>query len=377
MKQRSKKHLYVILTILVIAVICFAGFLYYFESHPDHDWSSTIKNTSVIEKTDGVIKEASHTTLRFPIQKSGDYTLELSWLPEGTSKEDVGKLTSRDVACGTLITLKDANGTVVYATAVTSVSLDTKLELGASEYVMDFTYFTDREQYVELAKEYLCGASMVQDWADLFDFNFGNNGTYNMSYDITLSPAGEINISRTTGMALGLLIGFCLVFVMLIAITKSHQLESPKYDERQDLERGRGYCYAFFTTMIFIMLVYCLDSCGLIAHGTSSFLYVCAAFLGITVYAIYCIFHESYFALNQKTGTVLVMFALIMLINLFVSIMNFREGELFKDGQFTYNMLNPLCCLTFFALFVAVVVKTMIDKRGGKGDESGDEDEEE
>ena len=140
-------------------------------------------------------------------------------------------------------------------------------------------------------------------------------------------------------------------------------MESPKYDERQEMDRGRGFRYVFFTMLIFIGLVFTIDMTGLAWHLDLTFLYGCGFFLGILVYAVYGVWHECYFALNQKTRTVLISFAFIGIFNLVLGLDSLLSGTIIENGRLSFRVLNLMCAALFLILALTIVAKKVRDSR--------------
>ena len=70
------------------------------------------------------------------------------------------------------------------------------------------------------------------------------------------------NLSYGLGFIFGVIIFTAIIMIpMLIGITKDKKLKR-KYDERQELIRGRGFKYAFYT-MVTISMLYAITLIGL------------------------------------------------------------------------------------------------------------------
>jgi hypothetical protein len=148
-------------------------------------------------------------------------------------------------------------------------------------------------------------------------------------------------------------------------------MQSAKYDERQELEQGRGFRYAFYTMLAFVGLVFCFQMAELIPGHIAALLYGCSVFLGCAVYCIYCIWHDCYFALNQKTGAVLIVLGLIAALNLFLGISSIIDGSLIENGRLTFRSMNLLCGALFLVVFAALLMKKL-----WSGKEADEEEEE-
>ena len=57
-----------------------------------------------------------------------------------------------------------------------------------------------------------------------------------------------MNIAYIIGVIVGVAVGLVLTF-LLIRYSRTDKKIKPKYDERQELIRGRGFKYAFYTRL--------------------------------------------------------------------------------------------------------------------------------
>ena len=321
-------------------------------SKNDYSWNASWSKE--VHVTDGKTDPAM-LTLDFQVNEAGNYVISLWWLPDGYGKKDLEKIKSFELGFLTSVVIFDEKGREIYATTAGAISTDTTLELSPGTYHADYYYFTDKAAYEEFAKTYLCGTYQAHDWAEtLWEENAGlkKEGTWVMQYHLGVSKQAS-TVFFATGAVIGCLVGGCLMVILLALMTKGKRMESPKYDERQELERGRGYRHAFFVMLLYmfaLLFVYnffarsILDLTILLGFGL---------ILGIAVYAIYCIWHEAYFALNQKATTVMILFGCMGLFNLAIFVFRFLDSGV----PFGYHVLNLFCALLFLALFLAIFLK--------------------
>ena len=90
------------------------------------------------------------------------------------------------------------------------------------------------------------------------------------------------------------------------------------------------------------------------------------------VHVVYCIWHESYFALNQKTNTVMISFVVIGLVNLLIGLINLANGNVIKNGRLSFAVLNLIAAVLFIVLFLTLLLRKIV-----KGSENADAEEEE
>ena len=322
-------------------------------------WSSNWDHTVSVQ---GGKADPGNTVVDFTIDKSGDYNLRLSWNLEGQGT-DLSKVSEDGLGFVTGCVITDPAGNVVYGTSATATYLDTEVHMEAGTHRITYTYISDEADYIKYAKKYLCGELSAKDWAKNFDFEKNvKDGTWNLDYELRVASVAS-GISRVFPALFLILFAVCVMIILLIALSKERRLQSPQYDERQELERGRGFRYGFFTMLIFNGGVLCFDWTGIIPGSNQMILYASGLFAGLLVYAVYCIWHESYFALNQRTNVVISFFTFIGLFNLVIAITTIARGTMMENGRFSTTFLNLECAVLFLILMVTMLIKKLRDRK--------------
>ena len=371
-----RKKIIIITSLLLILLLGACVYCYGFSNT---DQSGTSEWSGDITFSDGKVDpQMSHET--FQIEEDGNYYLSIKYLPEGISPKSLERHpeSAPVFIAGCVIT--DEQGKLQYAISGRYFTVDTSNDLTAGTYNLDFYYFTDREDYVEFAKTYLCGSVMADIYADGIDFPSPSNaaessikqGTWTMKYALGFSRSSTQG-SQGIALLLVFLTSLCLVVLILALITKGPGWRE-RYDERQELERGRGFKYAFFTVLFYFWILLFMDAADLSLAADTSLLYCCGILLGILVYMVYCIWHESYFALNQNMRSIMIAFGLIGLSNFLISLCNLINGTLVENGRLTFRIVNLLCSFLFFALFLTMLLKKIVSSKGDSVDEEDDEE---
>lgn len=180
------------------------------------------------------------------------------------------------------------------------------------------------------------------------------------------------NTSYVLGMILGVVIALAVLLILWKA--KGTSLKG-KYDERQELVRGRGYKYAFFTVVILIFLYMIVDMLGItdMMPFTHSSLAIAILLIGVMVYAVYCIRNDAYFGIGQNRRSYCILIGFIIVLNLLSAVMNLRD-EPFEGGKLALGpCVQILVVITFGVVLIALLIKGRED--GAEDDEEEDMDE--
>jgi len=180
-------------------------------------------------------------------------------------------------------------------------------------------------------------------------------------------------IMNSPNFVLGFFTGLIIVFIvaLVIGLIIKKKNGPAKYDERQELIRGRAFKAAFWVLIAYL----CLN--GLLQVGTglewadlmtSSFIGIC---LSLTVFVVICIMNDAYFAFNQKPKFYMILFGFLIALNLTVGIINLTENDVrfITDGKLNFHVLSFVVVVVFLAVFIALAVKTLLAKKQTERDQ--------
>ena len=303
----------------------------------------------------------------FTVEKAGTYTLHLSWNPSGKDTKDV---TEGDVGFVTCCVLTDEQGKLIYSSGGLAGDVSPELELTAGNYHLDYWYMTTRKDFQSFAATWLCAKNMVEPLTEQYQFEkLPKDGTWTMEYFLhadSMTPASATNMLGLCGIVLGA----CLILLSLLTIVKKKGLALPRYDERQELEQGRGYRYAFFTTLVAVGATLFIDLLEDLPARNVTIFYTGSILLGIIVYVIYSLWHDCYIALNEKRGAEMAIIGAIGVINLILGLPRvLSEGLYDSTGRVSNGMLNLMCAVMAFVILVAGVIQSIVSRHNVAEDE--------
>ncbi|MCR4838402.1 MAG: hypothetical protein K5897_05640 [Eubacterium sp.] len=297
----------------------------------------------------------------FMVDQAGEYVLKLEWNPSGMKAEDVKE---SDIGFVTGCTIMDSEAHQIYASASLAGNENPTLNLKAGVYHLDYRYLTTEEDFLNFAKTWLCGQARAKDLAQ--DYNFDKlqkEGTWHLDFFMNAEKQVPFSVSGMCGM-FAIILGSCLMVLALVVWVKRRGLMRQKYDERQELEQGRGFRYAFFAALVEVGVVLMVESMGLLPDRRAWIFYAGSIFIGIIVYVIYCIWHDCYIALNEKRGTVMAVFGAIGAFNLVIGISSILSNGWFEpSGRFSVSVLNLMCAVMMLAVVIAGAIRSLVLRR--------------
>lgn len=168
----------------------------------------------------------------------------------------------------------------------------------------------------------------------------------------------------TVSYIIGMVVG--IAFVLLLGLLFSRYFRGrwglcSQYDERQKAAQGKCYRDAFWAVMIYLLLWYLLVCITELPLPSTHYLLLGGIFFGILVYAISCIFRDAYMGLQDRPKAWCIATAVILVINLACSFINYREGTDFY--------LNLLCAVMLAIVLGAFGLHALLRSRGEGADE--------
>jgi hypothetical protein len=147
-----------------------------------------------------------------------------------------------------------------------------------------------------------------------------------------------------------------LVICLLSLVNNKGKIDKCKYDERQELIRGRGYKYSFFINMVLMVMYFALtqavSSTDTFLEKYSSIILYSIIAIDATVHIVYCIWKDAYFPINKQPVKTLFLFILVALFNLLAFILNDKSVPFF---------CNLICFIMFSILFITLFIKRILD----------------
>ena len=173
---------------------------------------------------------------------------------------------------------------------------------------------------------------------------------------------------KNIGMAMGLIIGIIISLFVIKAFNKDGKMKT-KYDEMQELVRGRAYKYAFWTFVFYEALLIIADCCNLDLRCSNYMLQFIGIIIAVMVHAIYSIWNDAYIGLNTNPKRFAIICVLIALLNLAIGIGSITRVGLLENGMIRDSLSNLLCGICFLVLAVVLFIKRSHDSAEEESEE--------
>lgn len=165
----------------------------------------------------------------------------------------------------------------------------------------------------------------------------------------------------------GFIVGLAIVLGLTAALflMAKAKVGSAKFDERQQALRGQAYRTAFWSLVGYLGLAAALDVLGVRWAESAVLLFVGVCF-AVTVFVIQCVFTDAYFAVNQRPGRYMLLFAGMCVLNTLCVVYTVLMGErLTTGGLLNYHAINAVIVGMFLLMFLSLALKTWLERRRG------------
>ena len=329
-----------IIALLLLLVITLFGVLYLC-STPKSILKMDFESDIIVQ---GGVAQTAPIERVFEIPKDGEYIMYTKWeISPG------GML----MACN----IVDEAGETVNTLSADYKNSMANMSFKAGEYTMTLTPLTNKEQY----KEYF-SAFDTSEW-DVYveepETEFATDGTFHFDFEYEV----ETNKDMDRIIIVFTVLISVLLAVVLVASVQTGDSMKQNYDERQELARGHGFKYGFYTILILSFVEFTLEMADVylpMSAGLSSLLCV---LLGVGVYMVYCIWKDAYFALNQKAGALMAVFFVIGTVNLIMGVDAFVHGTAIENNQLTIRSINLFGGILMLVICVTLLLKKYFKDR--------------
>lgn len=156
---------------------------------------------------------------------------------------------------------------------------------------------------------------------------------------------------------LGIAVGFFTVTLLVLFRNRLSKDKQDCYDERQVIVRGKGYQYAFFTTMGLLML-YAAFAEPIEKYMEAGIIPLAILLFSGLILMGYCLFHDAFWGLiskkNKRMGVTV--WALYSVLNIMHIVDNSSPDKMWIAGRLSSRFMVPLLLSIFFAIALILML---------------------
>ncbi|MCR5208938.1 MAG: hypothetical protein K6C99_01860 [Lachnospiraceae bacterium] len=175
---------------------------------------------------------------------------------------------------------------------------------------------------------------------------------------------------KNVALVIGMIVGIVLSVLIIRMINKDGKFKT-KYDEMQEIVRGRAYKYAFWTLVCFEALVITWDAMGIPAFLSGYAVQFLGIIIAVMVQVNYSIWNNAYIGLNTNPRRFAIISIIIGIFNLLVCTCNTHlYSAMVVNGRLNDSVINLVTAFCFVIIGVELFIKHNKDKAES---ESGEE----
>lgn len=338
-----KRTITIIVCIMLGLVVLIGGTLLFLNDPGANASEVSMEETVIVSNG---VAEPAMSMVPIRVEKNSGYSFLLEW-----EVKHPGLLSG--------INIVNAQGESVFACTGESARIESVVQyLVAGEYMVEIHYLTGEEAFDAFYEH----VGEEPEYSDPEEYEYAESGQWEMKYEITLFDSAVNGNGKVYALLMGLIIGILLVVIML-TVTKTDDSLKCKFDERQELVRGRGFKYGFFTVLICNGIFAVLNLLEISLFQAVEVAMLLSILMGVLVFASYCIWNDGYFSLNENRRSLLICFAAVGVINILIGVINTHRGVVFVNNSLTFESANLFCGIMAVILFVVMFLKKIKDER--------------
>lgn len=156
-----------------------------------------------------------------------------------------------------------------------------------------------------------------------------------------------------------------LFLVLLIGLIIYLSSKNRHYDEMQQKIRAEGYKLGYTVTIILLIILMCFIEYAPGHLITPSFGIFAVLMAGIVTFTVYSILKDSFFSIGERSTYYMIVCAIISVVNAITAFKYISNGTFLENGVVTFDHGgNLICALGFMAVFVALFIKKVNDRKG-------------
>lgn len=161
----------------------------------------------------------------------------------------------------------------------------------------------------------------------------------------------------------GFALGLFMVAMVVYLLRKAGKSGPCKYDERQELQRGRAFKYGFFTLLIYDLLMGAVYSGGW-PGWCDMFVFQCIGVgIALMVFISCCIWKDAYISLTEQPKKVCVLLVAAVLVNVAGGVMNAVNRQVFTENALNFGAVNFIFAAVLLVVLVEFLLKLWLDQK--------------
>ena len=173
----------------------------------------------------------------------------------------------------------------------------------------------------------------------------------------------EKNILICVIVFLVIYLAWCAILIAAVAKSEPKKKKKQAFDERQIAAQGMAYKWSFWTMCIYYLLYATICGAAGIVWCDPFLGAFLGVIVGVTVFAVICIFQDAYFSPDKSRKSEIFVINLLTVCQGCLGLMNTSKGTFIENGVLSSDTLPFFVLLVGLVLDAAFIVKHRMEKR--------------
>ena len=166
---------------------------------------------------------------------------------------------------------------------------------------------------------------------------------------------------------------FVVIAVVTAIVTVRSRKAKIKFDERQQIARGRAFEAGFYTLMLTLLgYILCNNVMDISVLGVEIGIALCII-VSVGVFAVVGVFKDAFLEYNSSVKSRSILFAILGGLNLVLGLLALHDGQLLEDGRLDVSVINLAIGCLMLVVVTCIVVRNALQKKQTAIEESEDE----
>ena len=166
---------------------------------------------------------------------------------------------------------------------------------------------------------------------------------------------------------------FVVIAVVTAIVTVRSRKAEIKFDERQQIARGRAFEAGFYTLMLTLLgYIFCNNVMDISVLGVEIGIALCII-VSVGVFAMVGVLKDAFLEFNSSAKARGFFFGVLGGINLALGVWAVLDGRLFENGQLSLPVLNLSIGGLMLVVVACIAVRNALQKKQAAIEESEDE----
>ncbi|MCR5402876.1 MAG: hypothetical protein K6E91_03535 [Butyrivibrio sp.] len=169
-----------------------------------------------------------------------------------------------------------------------------------------------------------------------------------------------MNEKVAMGVTLGIMVGLVICVILFRFANKDKRIKT-QYDERQEVIRGRGYRFGFYTMLFLEVVLMMAKMAGLVFPIEEYLIHMVTILIGTLVICIHSIWNGVYWGINNDHKRYYIIFIVAIVLNLIPVASSLAHSTIATKGFDSLPMLNVLVLIWMAVIGITALVKKLVD----------------